>query len=162
MKKLYLSLSLALMCSVAFAVPAKRGLWKTVKLADGTEVKVELRGDEFCRYWQTEEKEASQALKEKNLIPEIVYVENTKKGIFEKAEKETLMKASAELRAEANEARAERARSVKAVSGQNKASYTGKKKGIIILVQFSDLSFKEEHTRELFDRIANEEGCNEM
>lgn len=148
MKKLYLSLSLALMCSVAFAVPAKRGLWKTVKLADGTEVKVELRGDEFCRYWQTEDGN--------------VYVENTKKGIFEKAEKETLMKASAELRAEANEARAERARSVKAVSGQNKASYTGKKKGIIILVQFSDLSFKEEHTRELFDRIANEEGFNEM
>lgn len=73
MKKLYLSLSLALMCSVAFAVPAKRGLWKTVKLADGTEVKVELRGDEFCRYWQTEDGN--------------VYVENTKRVFSRKPRK---------------------------------------------------------------------------
>lgn len=148
MKKLYLTLSLALMCSVAFAIPAKRGLWKTVKLADGTEVKVELRGDEFCHYWQAEDGN--------------VYVENTKKGIFEKAEKEALIKASADVRAEAYEARAKRA--VRAQSGTtpNKAEYTGKKKGIIILVQFSDLSFKEGHTKELFERIANEEGFNEM
>ena len=52
MKKLFLTLSLALTCTVMLAVPAKRGQWKTVKLADGTEVRVELRGDEFCHYWQ--------------------------------------------------------------------------------------------------------------
>lgn len=136
------------MCSVAFAIPAKRGQWKTVKLADGTEVRVELRGDEFCHYWQAEDG--------------IVYVENTQKGIFEKTEKEALVKASADLRAEANQARAERARSAMAQSSPNKTAYTGKKKGIIILVQFSDLAFKEGHTKELFNRIANEEGFNEM
>lgn len=148
MKKLYLTLSLALMCSVAFAIPAKRGLWKTVKLADGTEVRVELRGDEFCHYWQAEDGN--------------VYVENTQKGIFEKAEKEALLKASADVRAEAYEARAKRAVRAQAGTTPNKAEYTGKKKGIIILVQFSDLSFQEGHTKELFERIANEEGFNEM
>lgn len=37
------------------AIPAKRGIWKTVKLADGTEVKMQLQGDEFCHYWQAED-----------------------------------------------------------------------------------------------------------
>lgn len=43
---------MALMSTLVLAVPAKRGMWKTVKMADGTEVRVELRGDEFCSYWQ--------------------------------------------------------------------------------------------------------------
>lgn len=48
MKKLFFTLSMALMSTLVLAVPAKRGMWKTVKMADGTEVRVELRGDEFC------------------------------------------------------------------------------------------------------------------
>lgn len=52
MKKLFFTLSMALMSTLVLAVPAKRGMWKTVKMADGTEVRVELRGDEFCSYWQ--------------------------------------------------------------------------------------------------------------
>ena len=148
MKKLYLTLSLALMCSVAFAVPAKRGLWKTVKLADGTEVRVELRGDEFCHYWEAEDGK--------------IYVESANKGVFERAEKEVLMKAAEPRMSQAYEARADRARKVKAAADEGGTSYTGKKKGIIILVQFADKQFAEGHTRELYQRIANEEGFNEM
>ena len=55
MKRLFVTLPLALACMAVLAVPAKRGLWKTVTLADGTEVRVELRGDEFCHFWQAED-----------------------------------------------------------------------------------------------------------
>ena len=34
------------------AVPAKRGLWSTITLSDGTQVRVELKGDEHLHYLQ--------------------------------------------------------------------------------------------------------------
>ena len=147
MKKLYLTLSLALMCSVAFAVPAKRGLWKTVKLADGTEVRVELRGDEFCRFWQAEDGS--------------VYVQSAKTNVYEKAELSALLKQAEAVRAKANEARAMRAPG-NGKAAPNRAKYEGTKKGLIILAQFPDMQFQEEHTKELYQRIANEEGFSEM
>ena len=53
MKKLSITLLLFAMSAMTFAVPARRGLSKTVTLADGTKVKVELRGDEHGHYWQS-------------------------------------------------------------------------------------------------------------
>lgn len=41
--------------SAVNAIPAKRGQWRTVRLVDGTSVKVELRGDEWAHYWQGED-----------------------------------------------------------------------------------------------------------
>ena len=55
MKRLFLALSLALAVMSANAIPAKRGTWKTIRLADGSEVRAELRGDEFGHYWQAED-----------------------------------------------------------------------------------------------------------
>lgn len=52
MKKTLLTATLSLVAVTMMAVPAKRGQWKTVTLADGTTVRVELRGDEFNHYWQ--------------------------------------------------------------------------------------------------------------
>ena len=83
MKKLFLTLSLAFACTVMFAVPAKRGQWKTVKLANGQEVRVELRGDEFCKFWQT-----ADGLK---------LVENPKTGFYEKADMKRMTAKAAEL-----------------------------------------------------------------
>ena len=55
MNKACLSLILTTFCTMMMAVPAKRGVWKTFKLADGTEVRAELRGDEHVRYWRAED-----------------------------------------------------------------------------------------------------------
>lgn len=38
----------------AAAVPAKRGLWKTLRLADGQEVRARLTGDDIVHYYQSE------------------------------------------------------------------------------------------------------------
>ncbi len=35
------------------AIPAKPGVWRTISLTDGTQVKVQLVGDEFMHYYQS-------------------------------------------------------------------------------------------------------------
>ena len=54
MRKFTISLMVLLSFNilVAVAVPAKRGQWKTVTLTDGSQVRVELVGDEFMHFWQ--------------------------------------------------------------------------------------------------------------
>lgn len=138
---------MALMCAIAYAVPAKRGIWKTVTTADGSTVKVELRGDEFCHYWRAADGRA--------------YVENSKTGLFETASVSTLLNESAPRRAAASEARARRAPMARVQLGGDHAPYTGSKKGLIILVSFADVPFEAAHTQALYNRIANEENFSE-
>lgn len=143
MKKFYLTFLIVLTSMSAFAVPAKRGLWKTVKMADGTEVKVELRGDEFCKFWRTADG--------------VNLVKNNKTGFYEKANLEQMSRLANERRQNA----ARLSPSNNALSGETRISYTGKKKGLIILVQFSDLKFKETNTLDLYKRIVNEVGFSD-
>ena len=54
MKRFFSLLLLALFVSSASAVPAKKGIWKTLSF-NGTEVRAQLIGDEHLHYWQTDE-----------------------------------------------------------------------------------------------------------
>ena len=48
-------LSMLVMLSIAgllFAIPAQPGLWKKMQLANGQTIDVQLRGDEFMKFWQ--------------------------------------------------------------------------------------------------------------
>ena len=46
-------LSLAFVTMTMMAVPAKPGLWKMLKLSNGTEVRAQLVGDEHGHFWRT-------------------------------------------------------------------------------------------------------------
>lgn len=138
---------MALMCAIGYAVPAKRGIWKTVTTADGSTVKVELRGDEFCHYWRAADGRC--------------YVENAGTGLFETANVSALLKAGEPRRAAAEEARQRRAPMSRVQLGGDHAPYTGEKKGLIILVSFADRPFEAAHTQALYDRIVNEENFTE-
>ena len=51
MKRLIFTLSTLMICSASMmAIPAKPGQWKMLKLANGTEIRAELVGDELCPY----------------------------------------------------------------------------------------------------------------
>ena len=52
MKKQILLWVLIMVVSAAEAVPAQRGIWKIIRLADGSRVRVELCGDEYLHYWR--------------------------------------------------------------------------------------------------------------
>ena len=55
MKKSVCMTLLLFVATAAMAIPAKRGLWSTITLSDGTKVRVELRGDEHLHYLQAED-----------------------------------------------------------------------------------------------------------
>lgn len=129
------------------AMPAKRGQWKVIKLADGTEIRAELKGDEFCSYWQ-----ATDGRK---------FVENIRNGVFEQTDMARLEAVAAPMRA-ASRMNRNTGPAARMPIGGDHEPYTGKKKGLIILVEFTNKKFEAAHTRELFNRIANEEGFSEM
>ena len=147
MKKIVLTLSFIVMAIAAMAIPAKPGLWKTIKLANGTEVRVQLVGDEHCHFWQADNGTC--------------YLERN--GAYVVADKAKLTKHGQLRRAKAAKAQLNRLKKVakkgpRKVGGATGNDYTGKKKGIIILVNFKSQSFKEGHDQALYNSIANEVG----
>ena len=55
MKRFILTASIALLAIAASAVPAKRGQWRNVQLANGNTVRVQLVGDEHMHYYASED-----------------------------------------------------------------------------------------------------------
>lgn len=142
MKKGIFSVALLLATTAAFAVPAKPGLWRTVKTTDGRELRVELRGDEYGHYWQTAGGERLE--------------EDASTGLFKKADMSLLTREAAERRARMAQTGPRKS----AAAGTQKVSYTGKKKGLVILVNFKDTKFKKADTPELYNQILNTIGYN--
>lgn len=149
MKLLMLASLLGFVALSAQAVPAKKGVWRMVTLADGTQKRVELRGDEFCSYWVDAEG--------------VSYNLDSESKRYVRVDANALQLRASQLRAKANQdriARMAKARhmTVKKSLGQTNGSYFGKKKGLIILVQYKDKIFKFGHNQKMYNRIANETG----
>ena len=123
-----------------YAVPAKPGQVRTLTLADGTTVKAVLVGDEHGHYWLGENGKAYQG--------------GDNGTFYEVAKSDVEQKAKARR----NAANAQRAKRLAPRRVGEVGSYTGKKKGIIILVNFSDnTKFATANNQALYKRIANEE-----
>lgn len=138
MKKYLLSISLLIATASVFAVPAKRGIWQTLSLADGRQVKAELRGDEYLSYYQT--------------AAGVCYQLNSATGLYEEVDIDALRETSASNRAVQNARRMKRVESRRA----NKAArVTGKHKGLVVLVEFSDVQFASADAQSLYNDILN-------
>ena len=140
MKKQITTLLLMLMATVVMAVPAKKGLWKTITLENGQEVKAQLKGDEFGHFWRTADGKCYVAVD----------------GQFQEMTPDAVQSA-AQRRAKAQQHRAAR-QPKKAANGMRRTSFEGKKRGLILLVNFQDVKFQEEHDQTLYDKIANTPG----
>lgn len=135
-----LMLFVVLMMAIAVnAVPAKPGLKRTLQLVDGTMVEALLVGDEYGHYWRGTDGKA--------------YREDDATGFFQVVDEQAVKESAKVKRANANTRRIARLAPRKVGEVGN---YTGKKKGLIILVNFSDTKFKKANTKELFQRVANE------
>lgn len=135
----------ALMSLAAMALPAKRGLTNTITLNDGTKVEVSLIGDEFMHYWQD-------AYGNK-------YVPTGEANVFKLADASAVSNLT--TRALARKAHVTARRSARLKSNNSTDVFKGKKKGLVILVEFTDVKFKNSDSQTLFNRISNEEGYNE-
>lgn len=146
MRRFFLTSLLIVVAVTVSAVPAKRGLWRTIILDDGTQVRAELRGDEFCQYWQASDGTC--------------YTEQADTRLFMVADKSVLTAKGEQRRQKANAQRMRRAPGINKSTGR---AYTGTKKGLIILVEFTDSVFAEDDVQELYTNIANTEGfTNDM
>lgn len=138
MRKIILTMSALALSAMMWAVPAKRGIWKTVKLADGKEVRVELHGDEHLSFWQAENG--------------VRYVKSAEKNSYVLADMATLQRQASKSRAMAP------LRSPEKVGiGGNHLAFIGKKKGLIILAEFTDKKFADGHDAAYYTALANAE-----
>ncbi|MCQ2242816.1 MAG: M6 family metalloprotease domain-containing protein [Bacteroidaceae bacterium] len=150
MKKLFLTQLLALMAIFAMAVPAQRGQWKTITLANGSQVRVEAVGDEFCHFWRSATGDA------------YIKVNNT----YVKTDANKLFEAAEELREEVNANRAARFEKYfgnkfgEMSNGKQKLpgfkQLTGVQKGLVLMIEFQDIQFLPEHTPEFYKKALNE------
>ena len=128
-----------MLCMTAFgamALPVKKGVWKTLTLKDGTEVRARFVGDEHCRYWLG-------ADGKRYVDSDGQYTEMTDLAIREG-------KAKFQKNQRRRMARIQKA-------AQNRASvYTGEKKGLIILAQFSDVKFHASDSHAFYDKVVNQ------
>lgn len=137
-----------LLLSIAsFAVPAKKGVKQTITLSDGTRVSVELKGDEHAHWWQSADGQC--------YVADSIGTWKTvsKEDVTAGAKKRMAAKqwAGAKRRAMAKSREAKAAASVESI-------FKGQKRGLIILVNFSDTKFDTANygaTHALYDSIAN-------
>ena len=113
MKKTIFTLSLLAVAMLVSAVPAKKGMWQTVKLSDGREVRVQKMGDEHMRFWSDAEGRT--------------YVKSGN-GAFAVADMEQLRQQTAERRALKLNSLSARSKAMRKVTMGEKTSYTGQKK----------------------------------
>lgn len=126
----------------ASAVPALRGVWRTITLADGTQVSAQLMGDEYCHYF-IDSAGVCYGMADDN------------SGRYIKANLSELQAKGTELRRAANIERAQRASKSPAHVGQSNGPIVGKKKGIVILVQYQDTKFQVGYNKTFVDGYVN-------
>lgn len=135
---------LFLIVTIVYAVPAKPGLFRVLTLPDGTTVHARLVGDEHGHYWLGDDGKAYQSSGD-TYLP---------------VDRETITATANQRRQEANQRRAQRLAPARR-SGGAVGNYEGEKTGLIILVNFQDVTFENEHTRKRFDDIANKKNFND-
>ena len=181
-KTLFTLLLSATMTLSAWAVPAHPGKRK-VKQPDGTELTVRMVGDENFHCYMTLDgvplmrtqegsyvyaKMEGETLTPTERIAHDKSLRNADEISFVANEVATSEEISAVFRSRLNAANA--SRRLKSVTNEDgtvsrvgtfpEDGWKGSKKGLVILVQFQDVKFRENHTRELFDRMFNEKGFN--
>ena len=138
MRRNILLLQLLMAAILVMAEPAKRGQIRTINLADGSQVNAELVGDEFMNYWKAEDGRCFVKQGDK-------YVAANLKSMAASAAQKRSLRASKHL--------------AKATRGVGtRKSYIGKKKGLIILVQFPDKKFHSDHNVGFYENVANKLG----
>lgn len=144
MKKPFAALLLILLFSAgAMGIPAMPDLWQTLTLTDGSTVEARLTGDEYMHYWQSADGTAYMA------------VPGSDDQFFQPVDLRQLSLQAASRRQQAASRRQQRRRHN---TVGDFTHYTGQKKGLVILVEFSDTKFQQGHNRALYQRICNEVG----
>lgn len=135
MRKALTSIITILLCASMWAVPAYRG-WQTKTQPDGREITVRQIGDEFYHYWETED--GMIALEQAD-------------GTFVK---------TSETRPSDEQINTRRAASPMYKPRKSVGHVNLAPRGLLILVQFSDVTFADNNNQAAFNDMLNSTGYN--
>ncbi len=124
-------------------MPARRNTVKEITLSDGTKVTAVLKGDESGHWWETESGQCL-LIDDDGNVTELTDLQAI-----------SLRTTTASRRVNSNVRRASRLQG----AARTKSNFVGNKKGLVILVNFQDLSMVT--SKEYFQRQFNEEGFSE-
>ena len=162
MKKSILLSCLLIATTIAHAIPALK-LWRTYTQRDGSTIRVLMVGDEHLHYFLTDDQVPlvqrdnnffyAKIEKNKLVSSNVLAHESSLRTAFEKKNIRTVQEIEP-LREKAPT----RLQQLSRLPLVRKGKYTGKKKGLIILVNFSDNSFRDDDPQKVFDEIVNKSG----
>lgn len=134
MKKYILATLLLAVSMIAFAVPAKRE-WRTYTQPDGTTIDVMLVGDEFYHF--TVNRDGEQVRLDKDGFYKVVGAAPSRKAIKARREQSKFRRMRKDVGTKPNLA----------------------PRGLVILVNYDDMSFQPAHTKAVFDELCNSTNC---
>ena len=141
-KNLLTTMIFCLAASSVQAVPAKPGVKKTVRQADGTVIELTLRGDEHFSFYTDAKGKAFKLLSGDKLQP---MTSDQVSDTWAKCRQAHSIDRPARTRG----------------TGESSSATTGKHRGLVILMQFQDLEFVTHEPKQVFNRFFNEVGYSE-
>ena len=129
MKHLLLSAILLAAATSASAVPAKRGQWQTIQLANGGTARVQLAGDEYMHWLQAEDGSRYQ-LDENTGLYSLISAEHSEKLASRAAARRSVVQTGAK-------------RAARIGHPNDKSVFQGTKKGIVILIDYPNRKFQD-------------------
>lgn len=139
MRRLLLTASMAIMALAASAVPAKRGQWRNVQLANGGTARVQLVGDEHMHFYVSEDGTR--------------YSLDSATGLYSPMSDAQMSaktsRAAARRKVIGNKMRPRRVGTI------DKSVFQGTKKAIVILAQYTDKKFTADNSLDLYKKAIN-------
>ena len=150
-KLLFLSM-FTLLAGMASAIPAQRGVWRTITLADGTELRAQLQGNSRLSWWAADDGTA--------------YVRDTAGDYYVEVDLPALRNQTSQREIQLRQRQLEGREAVRAAlrkGGPRRldlgetGDFKGVKKGLVIMAEFQNRKFPKRHGRDFFQRVMTEE-----
>ncbi len=151
MKRLVIVGALLTLTLTVLAIPVKRGMWTTIKLADGSEVKAECIGDEHLHWMQTADGTCF-------VLENDSYVKKDKEALLEQRQSRLMSTSAARkfIYASTSDGLGKKGK-----MSMGSVPSIGEYTIPVVMVQFSDTKFKSTSTVEKMQRYFNEEGYSD-
>lgn len=159
MKKLLTLLLITVVSTTVMAVPAKRGQWRTLTLADGTTVRAELRGDEFSHFYLSADGQAFTKVYGTEVFAPAC-LSDIEQRAYAKRSAANAQRASAQSRRKAGNRDIQQLNTNPTGIKPN-GNFTGEKHALVILVNYKDIKFRAGNSADYVSRFLNEVGYND-
>ncbi len=153
MRRLIFGFWLALSSLSATAIPAKPGLWQRLRLGDGTQIEAQLVGDEHLHFWQSAD--GRRFVMDNDGTARVADMEMLRSNALSRRSRPKTGRRGGQ-HSEQGIGNSEQSQAVRrTVTMGERTNYRGKKKGIVILMEFKGTKFKTSHDKAFYNDVLN-------